>query len=90
MSPDTVAGKGGSRALWVGYGAFAWALLFSATYVYWALGGTVLLGKYQDQSAETLLTQDPRIYVAEQTLLQHAAVAGGIRFFVRRPPNRPT
>jgi hypothetical protein len=45
----------------VGYGAFSWALLFSATHVYWACGGTVFLGKYQDQSAKTLLPQDPWI-----------------------------
>ena len=49
-----------SWATRAGYAAFAWALLFAAAHVYWAFGGTALLGgQAPDLSAGALFAQEP-------------------------------
>lgn len=78
MSSEAAARKGERRASWVGYGAFAWALLFAAAHVYWAFGGNVLLEENRGQPAAILFAQNPWSYVAGWTILSLLFVFAGL------------
>jgi hypothetical protein len=60
------------------YAACIWALVFAAAHVYWASGGTVLLGEAADPSPAILFARDPWSYAIGWAILSVLFVFAGL------------
>lgn len=57
------------RALWAGYAACAWALLFTLEHAYWACGGSLFVGEADAHESMSQFIHNPWSYVLSWTLL---------------------
>lgn len=65
----TVSLKSSRRATWIGHAACAWALLFAAEHIYWACGGSLLVGEANVRDSMNWFAHNPWSYVLSWGLL---------------------
>lgn len=66
------------RAAWAGVAAFAWAVLFAAAHVYWAVGGAALLSAAMVDDGRAQWERDPWGYAVSWTILTLLLVGAGL------------
>jgi hypothetical protein len=65
---------------WVGYAACAWALLFAAAHVYWAVGGTALIGEGPTGGTNERLASGSWKYLTGWTVLTFLFVSAACSY----------
>jgi hypothetical protein len=77
MAPD-VRRRWPERGTCAACAACIWALVFVAAHIYWASGGTVLLGEAADPSPAILFARDPWSYAIGWAILSLLFVLAGL------------